>query len=733
MSTRIDRLPRIQDALVGTTRQYPEQEIFLYPFADCVLLYFQQPCYLLMWIEGEDTPVFQTVAPCDVSWLDADLTPPWRRDERDDPHRFCYKDAGVTFHFVVRPMFSDLPVQPPEDLHGLKTLLFEPIRPTLTSAILARADSLAHGGLSSNEPTKQCPVGWETLLEPLRLRLDNCFASLFNSTPVYDQPNLWCAVRHKPVGSDTRPFRGHPFSYAASLLPTERQSSLIIEAGEKLGIADPMTVFRAPLSRENRAIADSVFESGCIDFGRPEERTHRFSREQYAPGNLNALRKKLEGAVYCQTYSRPGEGLQREPVIFYMPIHVAGTPWLALYSFWTGEPEEVWLECYWLRRDIMPAIAGRLRSAALEAYLDCIYDVLRELLPQSRPPDVLRAMINQRLSDLVSVYPFERVKLYATHVTDRSACPWRAECYPNDRFKRHIATVDVTETLVQSLIERAWVEVNALRIWQAFETYSVAHPLKNRLSVISSSFARIRELYGEEDISGRLAMHEQMTRQVYHFGQLIHLFHYVLVEGLERTFAARSEGKFRFATPDSLDLSRVLKECIDQCIPNGNSANYRIHVRDELPKGLLIRAYHVVPGTDLVLRLKDEFYVEALYEVLSNSLQHGRQEREGVMITIRVDEIATLDREKRPALVITNEVEEHRIVQKLPVPNEEWCAWENQGPTGLRFVSSTLTSTETGELLTRNWVLNESIRCFSVALILQGLSHVDLREEVGLG
>lgn len=83
-----------------------------------------------------------------------------------------------------------------------------------------------------------------------------------------------------------------------------------------------------PLGQGARAIADTPLTSGIIDIGLPGERDalkNPNSREHYP--QTTARLKELEDKIYGPDW--------RSESIFYVPVHIGGIPWLALFSFHT--------------------------------------------------------------------------------------------------------------------------------------------------------------------------------------------------------------------------------------------------------------------------------------------------------------------------------------------------------------------------------------------------------------
>jgi len=275
----------------------------------------------------------------------------------------------------------------------------------------------------------------ESLLQPFRDRFSMCLVDFSNSpyfTPPGGKPgplNLFCAVQFAlPEGKIRQVALPHSssksiaFPYTAALLPSAALDEYVIQAWdqatdkEKTRIAtylgedwtniDPIHLLRRPLGPGARSIADSVFMSGVADFGQKKERNLPRGRDKTPDFGSDRARAELESIVY-----RPYT--DSSYTIFYVPIHVGGCPWLALFRFCSTnrstEGDDAFWTSYYFVRDVIPTLADRLRLAAEEAYAETLSRLLIEEIASG--PVQLAERINHRWLEASAVYPFQTMHL----------------------------------------------------------------------------------------------------------------------------------------------------------------------------------------------------------------------------------------------------------------------------------------------------------------------------------
>jgi hypothetical protein len=156
-----------------------------------------------------------------------------------------------------------------------------------------------------------------------------------------------------------------------------------------------LDALESPLETEQGSISDTVFQSGQMDFlatgFTQSDRTERVSPR------ADAERLLL------------GEhGLQ----LFYVPVHVGGTPWIALLSMNTDEGainSHFWRHIFQFYGAIVPVLAANIRRAARRAYADAVTRTVADCLATAEQRNI-RA-INENLQRLCAFFPFQLVQV----------------------------------------------------------------------------------------------------------------------------------------------------------------------------------------------------------------------------------------------------------------------------------------------------------------------------------
>ncbi len=251
----------------------------------------------------------------------------------------------------------------------------------------------------------------------LRVILDECWQDIrdFLSINSQNKPqlgNIFCVIRMAYY----KDLRYTVFPYTAKILLSKNQANILQDWMEykcnkcrknckvKNG-ANIVDVLEAPLSKNARAIADLVFCSGIVEFGRePSEEiwdTYKKNSE------MDENRQWVENCIYPSGY------------IYYVPIHVGGHPWLALFTFSSGKDR--WLYNYTFYRDIVSIVATKLRLKALDEYISQIGAIFRDEIKKglSSKLDFIQR-INKKLKSLARIYPFPLLYLEDKSSTQES-------------------------------------------------------------------------------------------------------------------------------------------------------------------------------------------------------------------------------------------------------------------------------------------------------------------------
>jgi hypothetical protein len=248
------------------------------------------------------------------------------------------------------------------------------------------------------------PTEAEKLLMPFQQRLSSVFMDLQKGLLVETLCgtesflNLFAVVRYVPT---SHYLRFNSYNYTARLLLTaEQQRAIETIAGS--GGRRVIEELQAPVGRHARTIADSAFTSGVIDFGpRPLSEDERDCFGD-TPTPEDEARRTHERWLYKEL--RPLVPTQADGRrILYVPIHVGGTPWVALFTFVDVDKHDQNISFY---RDALPAAA--IRDAAEEAFVDVLAEQFGEAVRKDCNRKEFIDEVNSAWVRACAVYPFRR-------------------------------------------------------------------------------------------------------------------------------------------------------------------------------------------------------------------------------------------------------------------------------------------------------------------------------------
>jgi hypothetical protein len=498
---------QVTNALVDIINIYPHQNIFIYPILDTLLLYPQKPRIISFYSShlNPDRPIYTTLK-------DPEIYPSFARMLRGQSKSsrilIPTTDIYVSLHEIdtskgiVKATFN--PVSSAEMGHmadilqgltdgreetgsGLKLLEHIALRikegPKIRRAasrnrpLRARPKSGGHVTAENSTPSEETIA---LLFEPLRSALDDAFGDYIKSpllSRLYNRdlpfPNLFCVVQNKISQK-----RRHFFDYTARVLLSTNQAALIRAACGEQSCAD----LELPLGPNARSIADSVFASGVIDFSSEEPGV---GRDDSGPGQsiFDSPRHAAERRVYGQ--------LVEPAQVFYMPVHVGGVPWLALFTLSNKEETNLsWALNFRLYRTLIPRINERMRAGIKRVYLHLIGEKLVEALAHKDSGSLL-SRVNHAWEQLTYVYPHKGVRLVENgrngpkemKLPDGRFVSF--ELYDNPHYERQIdydlldeqsVRDKIYHTLVRADEKRAEVEQ---RFWD--EVLSQRHTIFNRI------------------------------------------------------------------------------------------------------------------------------------------------------------------------------------------------------------------------------------------------------------
>lgn len=506
------RLSLIRDSLIGVSYHLPNPEVLLFPFLDNLLLLHQAPLVFAFW--RDDRVVYSTLKDPDflgrhsVVWA---ATPQMRVSVPGTPY-------SLSIHDFRTPDTTDaasitLPVH--EQATQLTRMLLAkssdyPLPDTfykaLHKAIDAHLDSdphVAESALAAPPPTwQEMDYRGEVLklLEPMRAVLDEVFEEPFraqhltipNGTLTY--PNIFAVVRTCPH----LPRYNGNFPYTAGLLlSTPMRQALskwcatvcLREVAQPKGtcslkFTDPNDCARAleePLGPHSRSVSDLVFSSGIADFGRQASESGWDVADD--PGDIR--RQTVERCIYPHNWH-----------LFYIPIHVGGTPWLCSFTLTKDDPStnvHAWHHNYSLYRDLIQKTAELIRNRSHEVYSQLVAEaVVRHMRAWVTPKDEVVTKINRDAQKLAQVYPFPMLRLESEpetaerlHVSGRGA--FGVTFIENPFFPEHVSWKRGNTT---SILRRCRREVQEFtdveRVMELNATAHTSHLLKVPLRVLDS-------------------------------------------------------------------------------------------------------------------------------------------------------------------------------------------------------------------------------------------------------
>lgn len=263
-----------------------------------------------------------------------------------------------------------------------------------------------------------------------------------------------------------------------------------------------------------------------------------------------------------------------------------------------------------------------------------------------------------------------------------------------------------------SSIERDEIEQKSIA-----GAYSFAHPLKNRLGILSQAIEQLSDRIPEEYVSERDHL-RATARSAHLFAEQANLIHFAIIRGADALRDPNEPYSSRYMTREPIDIV----DTILGAMPDVFGPIMWPAVQIDGTGNPQVRPYRLKDHPNLEpMRIKDEFYVQIFFELINNAILHGLEVDSRVHIRWRVSD-EDFGGAVRPAFILTNEwaVAPSSQWQGL---NEEirWMPVQTSSPSGLQFVSNTLSETGSGSIAT---MTNPATREFSVALFFSGLALI---------
>lgn len=422
------RLDLIRDSLIGLTYHLLDPEIILYPFLDNLFLLHQKPLVVAFW-EG-DRCVYSSLK--DPDFL----------SRHDIAWNLAHKSRVTRRASHYTMSVHQFPAARDQNKRGQIELPIDQDATDLTRRLLARSTrfpipndfftslDVSIGSRETRESEKSQTRGTlphiemdhsevKALLDPFRVALDAIFAPSLHSDRLkiskdsLKYPNIFAVIRTCPTAESR--YNGI-FDYTAGLvLLTEMKDALrkwcetsCLHKSEgppgtgtgSLNLHDAdqfISALEQPLGLHSRSVSDLVFSSGIVDFGRQAREKGWDASVQ--GDNPDAQRRNVEKHIY------PEGGR-----LFYIPIHVGGTPWLSLFTFTPKDPASdlaAWHHNYSFYRDLTQKAAALIRQEAHDVYADLLAKhIVIHMKSWVTPFATIVSEINHDTQKLAQVYPF---------------------------------------------------------------------------------------------------------------------------------------------------------------------------------------------------------------------------------------------------------------------------------------------------------------------------------------
>lgn len=428
-----NRIRLIRDSLIGISYHLPNPEVLLFPFLDYISLLYQAPLIFTFW-EGNRCVYCSLKDPDFLSKYGLNLES--RKGShipiKNTPYTMsvhCFpesKSSKINNNNIIFPFDSEKTSLTNELLNGTDDFSLS------NNFFTSLGDSIAQRDINTNDKRINksniihIDMGYTEvmqLLYPLRLKLDDIFTDSFSSSHLIinngtlSYPNIFIVIRTSPNHSLRY---NDSYNYTAGLLLLSKMKLDLEEwcasncldknLNRKLkcplnfsNVSECISALEQPLGQHSRSISDFVFSSGIVDFGRAA-RDNEWDTS-VAGDELDEKRRIAEQCVYPSGWR-----------LFYIPIHIGGNPWLALFTFTQKDPASddlAWHHNYSFYRDIVHKAAALIRQEAHDVYADLIAKSLVYHLESSiNQTSTILPNINQDSQKIAQVYPFPLVTFF---------------------------------------------------------------------------------------------------------------------------------------------------------------------------------------------------------------------------------------------------------------------------------------------------------------------------------
>lgn len=418
----------IRDAIIGASFHMPDPEVFIYVFTDYLCLLFQRPLVFSYW--KDDVCIFSSFAdpyysPFFEDYLSVKPTAQSvfiSQDYSLTVRSLDYKGQALSFDIDEKAtnMVSMLLKSDSTFMDAVIELIKKSLEIKASKGTFYKKERYELPQNTLEIDNKEL----SKLLQPLRPVIDEAFSEAAKSSHLiineegkreFNIPKIFTVAR---TINHAQKRYSETFAYTAGLILSLKQRDALkrwCNAGCKSAIKskkihcqlnynfseDCLNVLEYPLGLNSRSIADSVFSSGIVDFGR---KAGDKMWDIVGDGD-DKSRQKAERCVYPEVEK-----------LFYTPIHVGGTPWLAIFTFTTSPVtrQENWLYNYSFYRDILQKAAALIRKKTQDVYIELLTKKLVECIKSWRTKDAnaIAKEVNKEWQKLAQVYPYDIVTLH---------------------------------------------------------------------------------------------------------------------------------------------------------------------------------------------------------------------------------------------------------------------------------------------------------------------------------
>jgi hypothetical protein len=422
------------------------QPASVWMFVDHVLLTFQEPVYVTIGIRDGSSfmPVYSNLSTQDRDFLGLRKLEDEQLTEEEDA--VCIRARGDKIRIAVRYLPRDWPagkgrMRP----QGWDSQLSQDIvrelaeEDTFSDMILKALEHIA--GTKSASHIDQTYDPRHPNSDDAATDVENLYANLISNrlAPLLD--NLaTCHLTQSPSGrylnffvvyrrpgqrvvypprlryDRVRTRIKYPFS--AGILLTNEQRRQLREFGA--GFPDDIS---SALGDSERSLSDTPLVGGNIDFSLTNEATsNRWSRS-YHPRNASSetaiQRSAAENVLYSLAFDDMAP-LPPQRAIFYIPIHLNGRPWFAIFRWFDsrqGKPDEIAWEFdkrignVHFYQDIASGIADAMGRATEEAYADAAARTIASAFELAGQGDRFVKTATDSLKALARWYPYDAIEI----------------------------------------------------------------------------------------------------------------------------------------------------------------------------------------------------------------------------------------------------------------------------------------------------------------------------------